>query len=93
MKSTEDPLPQKSPPPACLSWSIWVLGALLYLFGFYQRVAPAVMATELMNDFNIGAAALMFGWIVLAFVLLFFSRETNCRQVVTHSNTKKAASR
>ena len=30
----------------------------MYLFGFYQRVAPAVMTTELMNDFNIGGAAL-----------------------------------
>ena len=45
-------------PPTYLSWSVWGLGALLYLFGFYQRVAPAVMTTELMNDFNIGGAAL-----------------------------------
>ncbi len=45
-------------PPAYLSWTVWGLGALLYLFGFYQRVAPAVMTTELMNDFSIGGAAL-----------------------------------
>lgn len=45
-------------PPAYLSWTVWGLGALLYLFGFYQRVAPAVMTTELMNDFRIGGAAL-----------------------------------
>ena len=45
-------------PPAILSWTVWGLGAMLYLFGFYQRVAPAVMTTELMNDFNIGGAAL-----------------------------------
>jgi MFS family permease len=49
---------QNSRPPAYVSWSVWGLGALLYLFGFYQRVAPAVMTTELMNDFGIGAAAL-----------------------------------
>ncbi|MFZ0135397.1 MAG: MFS transporter [Desulfobacterales bacterium] len=58
MKSTQNPLQQKSPPPSWLSWSIWGLGALLYLFGFYQRVAPAVMTAELMHDFNLGAAAL-----------------------------------
>jgi MFS family permease len=45
-------------PPAYLSWMVWGLAAMLYLFGFYQRVAPAVMTTELMNDFNIGGAAL-----------------------------------
>ena len=45
-------------PPASLAWSVWGLGALLYLFGFYQRVAPAVMTDRLMNDFAIGAAAL-----------------------------------
>ncbi|MEJ2478298.1 MAG: hypothetical protein P8Y40_12535 [Desulfobacterales bacterium] len=49
---------RNSLPPAYVSWSVWGLGALLYLFGFYQRVAPAVMTTELMNDFGIGAAAL-----------------------------------
>lgn len=45
-------------PPIYLSWSVWGLGALLYLFGFYQRVAPAVMTSELMHDFSIGGAAL-----------------------------------
>lgn len=45
-------------PPASLAWSVWGLGALLYLFGFYQRVAPAVITDRLMNDFAIGAAAL-----------------------------------
>lgn len=58
MKPADDPVRRNSPPPACLSWSVWGLAALLYLFGFYQRVAPAVMTTELMNDFDIGAAAL-----------------------------------
>ena len=45
-------------PPAYLSWTVWGLGAMLYLFGFYQRVAPAVMTAELMNEFKIGGAAL-----------------------------------
>ncbi len=45
-------------PPAYLSWLVWGLGALFYLSGFYQRVAPAVMTDYLMADFRIGAAAL-----------------------------------
>jgi len=45
-------------PPAALAWSVWGLGALLYLIGFYQRVAPAVITDRLMNEFSIGAAAL-----------------------------------
>ena len=45
-------------PPAAVAWSVWGLGALLYLIGFYQRVAPAVMTDQLMIDFSIGAAEL-----------------------------------
>ena len=45
-------------PPARLAWIMWGLGAALYLIGFYQRVAPAVMTGELMKDFAIGAAGL-----------------------------------
>jgi len=45
-------------PPAAVAWSVWGLGALLYLIGFYQRVAPAVITDRLMADFAIGAAAL-----------------------------------
>ncbi|MBE7550711.1 MAG: MFS transporter [Anaerolineales bacterium] len=45
-------------PPARLAWTIWGLGAIFYLIGFYQRVAPAVMTTELMNAFQINAATL-----------------------------------
>ena len=41
-----------------LSWTVWGLGAILYLIGFYQRVAPAVMTSELMLSFNISAAGL-----------------------------------
>ena len=45
-------------PPALLAWSVWGLGAMLYLIGFYQRVAPAVITDRLMADFALGAAAL-----------------------------------
>jgi len=45
-------------PPARLAWSMWALGALLFLVGFYHRVAPAVLTTQLMNDFQLNAAAL-----------------------------------
>ena len=45
-------------PSLSLGWVIWGSGALFYLIGFYQRVAPAVMTGELMNDFQLGAAAL-----------------------------------
>jgi MFS family permease len=45
-------------PPLMLSWIVWGLGAVFYLIGFYQRVAPAVMTSELMAAFNIGAAGL-----------------------------------
>ena len=45
-------------PPLSLAWFIWSLGALLYLMGFFHRVAPAVITVELMQDFNISAAAL-----------------------------------
>ncbi len=45
-------------PTAALSWTIWGLGGVLYLIGFYQRVAPAVITKELMRDFQIGATGL-----------------------------------
>ena len=49
---------KKDFPPASLAWSVWGLGALLYLIGFYQRVAPAVITDRLMTEFAIGGAAL-----------------------------------
>jgi MFS family permease len=45
-------------PPLRVAWVIWGLGALFYLMGFFQRVAPAVLTAELMREFQIGAAAL-----------------------------------
>ncbi len=37
---------------------MWGLVAALYLIGFFQRMAPAVMVDELMRDFSIGGAVL-----------------------------------
>ncbi len=45
-------------PPMTLAWFIWGLGAMFYLVGFFQRVAPAVMTRELMQDFQISASGL-----------------------------------
>ncbi len=54
---TENTNNQKGPALA-VAWLVWGLGALFYLFGFFQRMAPAVMTAELMRDFGISAAAL-----------------------------------
>lgn len=47
-------------PPAVTwrSWLVWGIAALFYLTGFYQRVSPAVMTSELMRDFGLGARSL-----------------------------------
>lgn len=45
-------------PPFWLAGSTWGLATLFYLLGFYQRVAPAVMTTELMAAFGMTAAGL-----------------------------------
>jgi len=45
-------------PPITLAWFIWGLGALFYLAGFFQRVAPAVMTRELMQALHISASGL-----------------------------------
>ncbi len=47
-------LPEYS--PAWLAWLMWGLVALLYLLGFFQRMAPAVMVEDLMRDFHINGA-------------------------------------
>jgi sugar phosphate permease len=44
--------------PLWLAWSMWGLVALLYCVGFFQRMAPAVIADDLMRDFNLGGALL-----------------------------------
>ena len=48
----------RTTPPLHAAWLVWGLGALLYLMGFFQRVAPAVMTQELMQDFHISASGL-----------------------------------
>jgi MFS family permease len=48
----------RTPPPARLAWTVWGLGAALYLVGFYHRVAPAVMTRELATTFGLSATAL-----------------------------------
>lgn len=45
-------------PPAGLALSVWGVAAFFYLAGFYLRVFPAVITTELMRDFHINAGAL-----------------------------------
>ena len=45
-------------PPLYLACTVWGLGASLYLMAFFHRVAPAVLTVELMQEFNISAAAL-----------------------------------
>ena len=45
-------------PPAWLAWSVWGVAASYYLAAFYLRSSPAVMTTELMRDFGIGASQL-----------------------------------
>ncbi len=41
-----------------LGWLLWALAALFYAYGFLQRVAPAVMAGDLMRDFALDGALL-----------------------------------
>lgn len=45
-------------PPVLISWFVWGMAALLYVMGFFHRVAPAVMTAELMREFHISASAL-----------------------------------
>jgi sugar phosphate permease len=48
----------RAPPPVRLAFLVWGLGASLYLIGFFQRVAPAVMTRELSAEFALTAASL-----------------------------------
>jgi sugar phosphate permease len=54
----ESPLEERHLPPLWRSWSVWSIAALFYLGGFYLRVSPAVMTSELMREFRIGAVEL-----------------------------------
>ena len=44
--------------PAFLPWIIWGLGAILFGYTFFQRVAPGVMVDTLMREFTVGGAVL-----------------------------------
>ncbi|HEV2444412.1 MAG TPA: MFS transporter [Candidatus Sulfopaludibacter sp.] len=43
------------PPPLLRSIVVWSIPAIFYLFAFYLRNSPAVMTSELMRSFGIGA--------------------------------------
>lgn len=45
-------------PAIRVALTVWGLGAMLYLIGFFQRVAPAVLTRELMAEFALTAVAL-----------------------------------
>jgi MFS family permease len=47
-----------STPSMAAGLFVWSFGALFYLLGFFHRVAPAVLTSELMRDFQISAASL-----------------------------------
>ncbi len=51
-------MPRHNYPPAYQSWLALSLGIAFYFSGFFHRMVTAVMADQLMADFNIGAAAL-----------------------------------
>jgi sugar phosphate permease len=51
-------VPHRLYPPLALAFTVWGLGAVLYLIGFFQRVAPAVLTRELSAEFSLTAAAL-----------------------------------
>lgn len=50
--------PESQSPPGRLALSVWGVAAFFYFAGFYLRVFPAVITTELMRDFHINASAL-----------------------------------
>lgn len=39
-------------------WIVWGTGALLFFYAFFHRVAPSVMVSDLMRDFQVGGAIL-----------------------------------
>ena len=45
-------------PPGYQSWLTLCLGIAFYFSGFFHRMVTAVMADQLMADFDIGAASL-----------------------------------
>ncbi len=61
IEARQDEFRNSAPPEPVVtwrSWLVWGIAALFYLTGFYQRVSPAVMTSELMHDFGLGAKSL-----------------------------------
>ena len=50
--------PERSFSPLWLAWLMWGLVAAFYCIGFFQRMAPAVIADDLMRDFTLDGALL-----------------------------------
>jgi len=50
------PSPPQRPMPPLVPWLVWGLGAFLFGYGFFQRVAPGVMVDTLMREFVVGGA-------------------------------------
>ncbi|MEQ8227529.1 MAG: MFS transporter [Rhodospirillales bacterium] len=46
------------PIPSFIPWLVWGVGAVLFGWGWFQRVAPGVMVDTLMRDFMVGGALL-----------------------------------
>jgi len=40
------------------AWLVWALGAASFGYAFFQRVTPSVMVSDLMREFQVGAAIL-----------------------------------
>lgn len=45
-------------PPVLLAFLMWGMAVAFYLFGFFHRVTPGVLTSELMRDFSLTAATL-----------------------------------
>jgi sugar phosphate permease len=45
-------------PPVRIAFMMWGMAVGFYLFGFFHRVTPAVLTSELMRDFSLTAAML-----------------------------------
>jgi MFS family permease len=56
--SSATPSPPASPIGGARAWFIWSLSAIAFGYAFFQRVAPSVMVSELMETFSVGAAVL-----------------------------------
>ncbi|MAN81063.1 MAG: MFS transporter [Rhodospirillaceae bacterium] len=57
LECTAVPSPLRSV-PAFVPWLVWGLGAALFGWGWFQRVAPGVMVDTLMREFSVGGAVL-----------------------------------